>query len=105
MQPLDPSLDLHPNVEAIEEQRLLTLYSKLMKSRLFNDQNPKVHKVNAAKNMFKFTKEHYDRVNGTSPSERSNATQKSAAQVKRNGPMLNMISHDGAVLWECETSR
>ncbi len=86
--------------EAIEEQRLLQLYSKLVKSK-FTD---KAHQRNAAKTMFEFTKRHYDHVNGTSPSEQSNATQKAAARVARHGPTLNMLSHDGALLWECETS-
>ena len=98
MQPL--VVEDHHSLEAKEEQRLLQLYSQLVRNR-FKD---KAHKENAAKNMFEFTKVHYDRVNGTSPSERSNATQKAAAQVMRQGPTLNMIGHDGALLWECETS-
>ena len=97
MQHLD---DHFSKFEAKEEQRLLQLYSKLVNSK-FKD---KAHQENATKTMFEFTKKHYDQVNGTSPSERSNATQKAAAQVMRQGPTLNMISHDGALLWECETS-
>ena len=85
---------------AAQEYRLLQLFARLRNSSANRD-----HRKENAKAVHDVVKRHYDKVNGTSESERYHMMQNSPKHSQTHqGPTLNMLSHDGAVLWECETA-
>ena len=112
MQPLDSSThpsfsndgtsSRHLKYQQLQDLYVLQLYSKLTKARRTKE-NSKASHARAAKATHQFVKEHYAKANGTSESERTHMSQ-SPVRRMHQGPTLNMLSRNGEVLWECETS-
>ena len=110
MQPVIPSSSPFSQSTAYERDsqlhklQILQLYQRLQKFRERSSVEAKT-----AKTMHDTIKRHYDEANGTSECERfhmaHNSLKRSIQERRmRQGPVLNMLSSDGAVLWECETS-